>query len=189
MVKAILLDPEVRYGHLQAPDTFGKLREPLLKLSHYWRAMDATSINGRIKSTYPDWMERYGQAALRSPSVFNFFRPDFRQQGEITALGMTSPEFQILTASLATCWFAGHVDTMAANLDRDAALAESNPAQLLDTYNLLFMSGQMSPHMRQVILDQMATVQNRPPNFTRGRARAMHALYLILNSPEYAVQK
>ncbi|MEO7199538.1 MAG: DUF1800 domain-containing protein, partial [Dokdonella sp.] len=208
VVKAILLDPEARYGHLQAPDTFGKLREPLLKLSHYWRAMDATSINGRIKSTYPDWMERYGQAALRSPSVFNFFRPDFRQQGEITALGMTSPEFQILTASLATdtpddlfmqvfcyftgsdaCWFAGHVDTMAANLDRDAALAESNPAQLLDTYNLLFMSGQMSPHMRQVILDQMATVQNRPPNFTRGRARAMHALYLILNSPEYSIQK
>ena len=34
VVRAILLDPEARSGHIQAPTTFGKLREPLLRLSH-----------------------------------------------------------------------------------------------------------------------------------------------------------
>ena len=35
VVKQILLDPEARFGQWQNPDTFGKLREPLLTLTHF----------------------------------------------------------------------------------------------------------------------------------------------------------
>jgi uncharacterized protein (DUF1800 family) len=38
VARAILLDPEARDGHRSAPRTFGKLREPLLRVSALWRA-------------------------------------------------------------------------------------------------------------------------------------------------------
>lgn len=50
MVRATLLDIEARFGHLQHPTRFGKLREPLLRATHLWRGMDARSRGGRIKS-------------------------------------------------------------------------------------------------------------------------------------------
>ena len=40
VVRAILLDPEARTGHLENPD-FGKLREPVVRMVHLWRALDA----------------------------------------------------------------------------------------------------------------------------------------------------
>src|SRR5450432_3349443 len=44
VVQAILLDPEASYGQWSSPDTFGKLREPLLTLTHFWRAMGAKHV-------------------------------------------------------------------------------------------------------------------------------------------------
>jgi uncharacterized protein (DUF1800 family) len=41
VVQAILMDPEARYGQWWSSDTFGKMREPLLTITHYWRAMNA----------------------------------------------------------------------------------------------------------------------------------------------------
>ena len=46
VVQQILLDPEARIGQWQNPDTFGKLREPLLTLTHFWRAMGAKHACG-----------------------------------------------------------------------------------------------------------------------------------------------
>jgi hypothetical protein len=56
---------------------------------------------------------------------------------------------------------------------------------LLDRYNTLFMSGQMSSNMRQILLAHL----NSMPNGNGGRDRVQEALYLITNSPEYTVQK
>src|SRR5581483_6384751 len=47
VVQAILLDPEARYGQWQSPDTYGKLREPLLALTHLWRGMGAQHVCGQ----------------------------------------------------------------------------------------------------------------------------------------------
>ncbi len=46
VVQAILLDPEARYGQWQNSSTFGKLREPLLTVTHFWRAMHAVHSCG-----------------------------------------------------------------------------------------------------------------------------------------------
>ena len=46
VVQAILLDPEARYGEFSNPTTYGKLREPLLTVTHYWRAMHAVHTCG-----------------------------------------------------------------------------------------------------------------------------------------------
>jgi uncharacterized protein (DUF1800 family) len=212
MVRATLMDPEARTGHLARPTAFGKLREPLLRTTHLWRALGARSEGGRIKTLEPwppiqDW---YGQGPLRSPSVFNFYRPDFRPLGEVANAGLLAPEFQILTDStavdtanrlfsLAFCWWSApgepfggscwsqgdavlHLDTA-----RDMPLAASNIAGLIDRYDLLFLSGQMSGAMRTVLTQRLQAVDGDAD--TRARRRIQHALYLILNSPEYAIQK
>jgi uncharacterized protein (DUF1800 family) len=210
VVRAILLDPEARYGQWQRPDTFGKLREPLLKITQMWRAMEARSTGGRIGTLapWPPIEEEIGQAPQRSPTVFNFFKPDFEQPGEVEQRGLVSPEFQILTdtAVVATpnyffhevfcdytgstnCWASDDPTTMQMNEDRDAALAATDPAGLVDEYSALFMSGQMSPFMRNVLITRLNQLTEDNYGQDLGRTRVQHALYLILNSPEYSIQK
>ena len=211
-LRAILLDPEARYGQWMDPEHFGKLREPLLRNTHLWRAMDAITPSGRpvTLTPYPGIEDWYGQGALRSPSVFNFFRPDYRAHGEVDASGLVSPEFQILSDSYAVstanrlfsvsfCWYrtganydgscwADNYDgnrTLYLELGRDMTLAANDPGALIDRYNLLFLSGQMSPFMRETLLARLGAISGS----NRARLRIQHALYLILNAPEYVVQK
>ncbi len=211
-LRAILLDPEARFGQWTNAARFGKLREPLIRNTHVWRALDATSPSARVVTLtpYPGIEDWYGQGPLRSPSVFNFFRPDYRAHGEIDLLGLASPEFQIVSDTYAVgtanrlfsvsfCWYrnGGSYDgscwadnyggsrTLHLELGRDSALADSDPGSLIDRYNLLFLSGQMSPYMRQALLARLNAIDGNH----RARLRIQHALYLILNSPEYVVQK
>lgn len=214
VVRAILLDPEARYGPWQYPQTFGKLREPLLKTTHLWRAMLGASSNGRITNLLPwppieDW---FGQAPLRAPSVFNFFTPDYQPPGEIEYLGLRGPEFQIRDDAHIVdtpnflfhqvfceflpfgpndgCWGSDFPDNLRMNYNGDVALAASDPEALIDEYNLLFMSGQMSPAMRQVLLTRLNALNaDNSDNGNVGLSRVYQALYLILTSPEYSIQK
>ena len=124
VVQAILLDREARYGHWDNPDTFGKLREPLLRITHLWRAMGARHQCGNDYQAgntifhYANQPYRYagyvtawgtsdsiygngvGQAPLNSPTVFNFFKPSYLPPGEMAAAGLLGPEFQINTDTL-----------------------------------------------------------------------------------------
>jgi len=210
VVRAILLDSEARYGQWQRADTFGKLREPLLKATHLWRALAGRSSGGRVGNlrTYPTIENLYGQAPLRSPTVFNFFKPDFQQPGEVQDRGLHSPEFQILSDTMVVatpndlfhqifcdytdsdaCWGSDDPATLQMNEARDAALAASDPAGLVDAYNDLLMSGQMSPFMRDVLITRLNALDAGDYGADLGRVRVQHALYLIMNSPEYSIQK
>jgi uncharacterized protein (DUF1800 family) len=122
VISAILLDDEARNGPRKFPDTFGKLREPLLRLSHIWRAMGAQHYCGhdtvrqsgnssytqhyanrpyRYAGWYSAWGTNYlfNQQPLYANSVFNFFRPGFIPPGEMTTKQLYGPEFQITTDS------------------------------------------------------------------------------------------
>lgn len=198
VVKAILLDPEARAA--VAPEHFGKVREPMLRLTHLWRAMDARSRSGRYVARSPDYYQRnLGQYPLGSPSVFNFFRPDFMPMGEMSELRLAAPELSLANDSLIPAtnnlWWTllrsyhtGNPDqpdsAILMDYRRDLPLAAA-PGALLDRYDLLFLSGQMSPAMRQVLLRRLEDTRNDDG----GLARVQLALYLILNSPEYNVQK
>ena len=113
VASAILLDKEALAKN--KPANFGKLREPLLRLSHLWRAfnMQATLKKGHRwqpektcgQGTYPyysfwtsmnDFKNKVGQGPLQAKSVFNFFTSDFSPAGAINEAGLTAPEFQIM---------------------------------------------------------------------------------------------
>jgi len=236
VVQAILLDPEARVGQFQAPDSFGKLREPLLRMTHFWRGTGALHhcgqdfVSGAITYHYANQPYRYagytsawgtndatyghgvGQAVLNADSVFNFFKPSYIPSGEMTTRNLRGPEFQIATDSLvvssttnlATKSFVGDLTDncvndatgdMALNRTQDLALAGSanggpaDPATpLVDAYNKRFMSGQMSPFMRNVLLNTLNPVSSADgANWKFQRIR--RALLLIQTSPEYLIQK
>lgn len=116
VVAAILLDDEALATN--KPVNFGKLREPMLRISHLWRAFnmqtslrighywqsDKTCGQGSYAS-YNFWdspnsfSRKTGQGPLQARSVFNFFRPDYSPNGALNDNGLSAPEFQIINAN------------------------------------------------------------------------------------------
>jgi hypothetical protein len=107
-VKAILLDPEARDMNAINSDTFGKVREPILKLSALMRAAGVQSESGLfLISSTEDPGRSLAQSAMASPSVFNFFRPGYLMPGsKSAAAGLLTPELQIANETSA----AGYVN-------------------------------------------------------------------------------
>lgn len=104
VLRAILLDDEAinPTGTLVATDLmkFGKLKEPVLRLSAIFRGFNATATSGRYQLTYINDVE-YGisQGPLQSPTVFNYFHPDFSPPGPIAQNSALGPEFEITTTT------------------------------------------------------------------------------------------
>jgi len=96
VLRAVLLDTEARGGGLADP-AWGKLREPALRLSAWARACEATSVSGNFPiRNIADPSTALAQNPLRSPSVFNFFRPGYVPPSTgIASAGLVAPEFQI----------------------------------------------------------------------------------------------
>jgi uncharacterized protein (DUF1800 family) len=102
-IAAILLDRENLEP--ETPNTFGKLREPVLRFTQWARAFNAGAITPEYTLELYDLssVSIYGQGLaqhpFRAPSVFNFYRPGYEPPGtDSGAAGMTVPELQIVTA-------------------------------------------------------------------------------------------
>ncbi len=216
VVRAILLDAEARNGPSLAPATFGKVREPITKLVRLWRIAPGVSVNGRV-FRYSHPRDEYGQRPLSAPSVFNFFKPDFAQPGEIRDAGLLSPEFQIHTdtqlvsapnaldsrifyfyvgSRYSYAWENGQPVPEETLMDYGALkVLAADPAALVDHLDLVMLSGQMSDYMRDLLI---ARLEGDPPDALPGPPenhddvalfRVQQALYLIATSPEFSIQK
>jgi uncharacterized protein (DUF1800 family) len=193
VVRAILLDAEAR----AAPtDTSGRLEEPFLRFVQLWRAYGARAASGRYLYAAPE--QAFGQAPLRSPSVFNFYRPDYQPPGEIQSARLVSPEMQIttetttVTAANALYAVVFNRNSSLANpqpndvlidISEELALTDTPPA-LVDRVAQKLLGGQISAALRQAAIDQVGRV----PATNRAN-RVAEALYLVVTSPEYAVSR
>jgi uncharacterized protein (DUF1800 family) len=201
VVRAILEDVEARTGHLADPEDFGKLREPILRHTALWRALEARAETGEYQVWNPEIL--YGEAPLRAPSVFNFYRPDYAPPGELADAGLVAPELQITTHSLITQatnvlgyftfnGWEGNEDNEPETVLLDIALERqlaADPEQLLDHLDLLLMAGQMSAGMRDVLSDYLAMAPYEHPPVPAGTLRVVEAVHFIVTSPEGAVQR
>lgn len=106
-MSAILLDREARSLTLDLDPAHGGLREPLIKLLHFMRAMEFSSKDGREVELQPTLIDRMGQMAFKSPSVFNFYRPEYAPTGPVTVAELVSPEAQLGTAPWVVGFFNG----------------------------------------------------------------------------------
>jgi len=120
VVKAILLDREARMPSYPGSDSFGKLREPVLRLTALLRATGVDSQTGQYQLTR--WMSstvNLGQVPYLSPSVFNFYRPGYVPPGtDMAEEGLVAPEFQQLDESS----FASYINYMQAAIDSGAGI-------------------------------------------------------------------
>lgn len=197
VVKAILMHREARLGHLEKPETYGKLKEPVIRLTQLWRAFEPETIH--YDFNYGWAAHELGQAPLNSPSVFNFFRPDFSQPGEIQNSGLVSPEFEILDESsiititsrlLAnSLWahnFKNDADAERIIIDISHEMnLEPDLDTLLDHLDLLLLGGRMPEELRSEVKFLMG---ERNYNGAASQ-RVVEAIFLIATSPEAAVQQ
>jgi uncharacterized protein (DUF1800 family) len=211
LVRAILLDPEARGGHAAMPETFGKLREPLLRLTQLWRAFEVSWKDDALMLEDLDIHERYNQSPLFSPSVFNFFAPDHVPAGPLALEGLAAPEMQVITANFAIHMsndFAGRVywgyrggpmdeldpRVRVIALERWEDLIRPLPGapeappgaldQLVERFDVLLLGGSMSTPLRQRIRARLLSI-----DAGETLLRVQAALYLVAASPEYAVQR
>ena len=209
VIRAILLDAEAR--NPPAGAVAGKLKEPLLRLTQFWRAYGVTSTSGKLgvarNFSGGTPTAQFGQGQGMSPSVFNFFSPSYAPPGEIADGGYVSPEMQlgteILAASSANYFYTqafARTQAQAATLNADDMyitttdeLAVANDSEALVNRvaeRLLGGAGQMSAALKAETKAQIerTTVPTTNPN-TALATRTGDAIYFVVTSPDFALQR
>jgi len=192
VVQAILIDPEARATSFPTT-TYGHEREPLIRLANLYRAFSASSASGKM--VVSNQMFNFEEAPLYSPTVFNFFCPDYSQAGAIAQTGLYSPEFEI-TTDTTTITSANRMrsavyqqpdpnnpDAIVLNLSSLVSLS-SQPASLVDSLNPLLMGGEMSSNTRNIVVNAVTQI---PAANTLERAQT--AVHLLVTSPEFVIEK
>jgi uncharacterized protein (DUF1800 family) len=190
VIVAILTDPEAR-GDVKLDSAYGKLREPVLYLTGAARAADA-----RTDGVYfGPAGSALGQNLYYSPSVFNYYPPDYALPGT----SLAGPEFALQNAStyinrgnvantlafgtiapLAT--YPGATGTQPDWTALQAVAADANA--LADRLDTLLLHGTMPPAMRSGLVTAISAVAA-----TDTLARARTGFYLVVTSAEYQVER
>src|SRR5436305_8287439 len=195
VLKAVLLDDEARGAASLADASFGKLREPILRFTAWARAFGATSPSDAwaIGNT-SDPATRLGQSPLRSPSVFNFFRPGYVPPNTpIATASLVAPEFQITNESTV----AGYLNFMQrvvgsgigdGKADYTSLLSKADDAAaLVDELSVILAAGQLGADSQQTI---RAAVGGMPSGTDATRLNRIYAaVLLVMATPEFIVQK
>ncbi|MFI4968903.1 MAG: DUF1800 family protein [Lysobacterales bacterium] len=207
VIKAVLFDADAR--NTSSDPSYGKLREPLLRLTAIWRAWNAQpqppDSYGQVKmSAGISFLSVSGQKPLGSPTVFNFYEPDYQAPGAFADQGLYSPELEITNE--ATTYTTGNMfysytrrayvgmnlppDNQSLPTDRPLldlsvlAANASNPAAMVDEANRRMLYGSMGSPMHDTLVNALSFMSGASPN-----ELAWTLVYLISLSPEYAAQR
>ncbi|MBB6429520.1 DUF1800 family protein [Algisphaera agarilytica] len=196
VVKAILLDPEARDRTYSSSPYFGKIIEPFLLKWSLYRVLDRYDRPGqpfglRVDELQFGETDKFGQAYMTSPSVFNFYLPDYTvANSELDRRTLDIPELQITNEITVFSSLNDHRrNSIAESGDDEANVYDdlralipsnnvTNNTALIEAIDDLLMYGTMSPEMKQILL----TVAPRVANQTE-RVRAM--VYMVVSSPEF----
>ena len=196
VIKAVLLDDEARSASAAAASSFGKLREPIVRFTGWARAYGAASAsNAWAIGNTSNPATRLAQSPLRSPSVFNFFRPGYVPPNTgFRATSMVAPEFQIANESSVVGYLnfmqravSGQgVGDVLADYTTLLAIAEDAGA-LFAEINLVLASGRLSATTLAPLVTAVASMASGTDATRKNRIYA--ALVLVLAAPEFLVQK
>ena len=200
VVAAILLDPEARDTAMIDEPEFGKIREPIVRFTHWARAfgVDETDTEDVRIIQNTSAPSRLSQQAYRSPSVFNFYRPGFVSPGsESAAAGLVAPELQITTASSVT----GYANFIEEFITREISdvnftpdyteeiLLANDPAALVDHLDTILTYGTLRPATRSRIISAVEAVTSGNGPFTRDEVRVQTAVLFFMTSSDYIIAK
>jgi hypothetical protein len=199
VISAILLDSEARNLTVAGQPTYGKLTEPVVRFVQLHRAFNATRANGYYDLWDFGAPSALNQSPLHAPSVFNFYHPDFTPAGPLQATNLVGPEFEITNAS-SVAGFSDfskwgiingfdHYDTL--NPGHQVLPDYSyylgivgTPQALIDELDIVLCAGGMNAAYKAQVVQSVTAVPA-----SQGLERVNLALWLIINSPDYSVQK
>ncbi|MDB6076451.1 MAG: hypothetical protein JWO82_198, partial [Akkermansiaceae bacterium] len=214
-IKAILMDPEARDPAKISDPTFGKLREPFLKVVNVARAFNAyTDVGWYYLDAFDiDHLEE----PFNAPSVFNFYLPAYSPPGALAQAGLVAPEMQLINASSAVTapnYYWDHLldglhrwgvadptrntklnitQEMLLNVppeavdDPESSIEPLDPDPLIRRLDLALTGGTLTPRSFQIIHEALARI-GPGSAYDWPRSRLKLAIYLIVCSPEFAVQ-
>jgi len=158
------------------------------------------------------------QTPLRSPTVFNFYFPDFQFPGILTSAGLVAPEFQLSSdtgvanqmnflynATLGTGGGNGNANGFSSFRSGSGAIvldlgpwmttvktSNSGIPGLVDELSTLLLGGQLATSVRTTIVNYVANNTNFPyttPTNTQMRDRVRAIVHLLLTSPDFTIQR
>jgi uncharacterized protein (DUF1800 family) len=177
--------------------------------------------SGSVTIRYNSWNlnstdSSLSQTPLNSPTVFNFFFPEYKFPGLLAAAGLTTPEFQLTsdtTAILQMNFITGGLFNNGNNTNglssfssgngsitldigpwmSPAMTADSGIPVMVDSFNSLLCAGQLSPGARTIIVTYVASTSrfplSSPPTGAQMRDRVRAVLHLVASSPEFIIQR
>ncbi len=219
VLRAILLDKAARGPSGLYSRTFGKLREPILRITNWARAFKVRSLANTWKFSVGSWDTEADlqQYPLAAPSVFNFFRPGYVPPStEMATQGATAPEFQLVSESSVSAYInylqniiyqgawignpgeAGfprdnlgvtYVPDIVPDYSAEFALV-GNTLLLVQRLNILLTGGQLSPATQDFIVNALRTDQIRSDSPDDfKRIHVARAILFVMASAEYLIQK
>ena len=195
VIRAILTDVEARDDTQVDSTSFGKLREPVVRLVQWAKAFGVTSPTnlwpfGNTGSS----ATRIGESPGHAPSVFNWFRPGYTPPGTaIATRSLVAPEFQVTNEPS----LIAYINYMQAVIASGAGEAKpdyaaltaiaADSAALLAELNLVLAANQigattiaqMKTALDTIVVTTSAGILNR----------TYAAIVLVMASPEYLVQR
>lgn len=191
VVRAILLDKEAR-GTVRSDSEYGRLKEPVQFVVALARALNATTDGVFFIAQ----ARALGQSVFESPTVFNFYPPDY----VIPGTEVIGPEFALQNTSSAVSRI-NYVYTLSssATIKPDASVygatgttfdwaaltaAAGSSSALVDKLNRLLLRGTLSQKAVDVIVTAVDAVPASDP-----ASRARTAFYLIASSSQFQVQR
>jgi uncharacterized protein (DUF1800 family) len=200
---AILLDETI---HDETRDaTEGKLREPILKYAQLARTyaapetLQVTTAPNNILGDTSDPIGALGQSPLKSPSVFNFYRPGYIAPSTETGdAGLTAPELQIVNQASALGYLnfmtrfitqgeTSRVGYPVPDFSEELAIGDDTDA-LIDLIDLKLTGGRMNDATRTAIREAVNALPVRDNNNRDRdiRARVRIAILMTVASADFA---
>jgi len=176
--------------------------------------------SGTVAAQYNTWNMGYtdtgstyslSQTPLRSPTVFNFFYPNYQFPGTLAAAGLTTPEFQLtsdtgvalqmnfleaglLGNSSNTNGLSSYTSgTGAIAIDLGPWMgtnytADANLGGLVDSLNTVLLAGQLANGAKTNIISYVTnTFPTSSATWQRDRVRAV--VHQIVDSPDFTIQR
>ena len=213
--KPLLLDDVARGPSGLTQNSFGKLREPMVRLVQWGRTFGITSARSSWKiGDLSNPATQLGQSPLRSPSVFNFFRPGYVPPSTSLSAGLLpAPEFQLVNESSVSGYLnymqgavrngiyvnAPDVPSNTSNASNGYDITAAYTAELavvLDAvalvkrFNLLLCAGQLSAANQTLIVNALnATPLTATSADSARRDRIAAGVLLVMASADYLIQK
>lgn len=195
VVRAILTDAEAIDPARVDDPAHGRLQEPVLRYLRVIKALEASSDSRRFYAEGFYIQDTLRQHPLSSPSVFNFFTPDYQPNGPVSDAGLVAPEFQLVnsatTIDMVNFMLAVIVEGFVMDLPErydpvylsfeSAAPLMDDLDALLDHFDIVLTAGELRADTRALIRSALAPIDDDP------EFRMRLAAYLVAISPDAAV--